>query len=128
MSAAKVAPTADALRTWINELSPALSRTVTTGVPTAVNSRIGAGVVNLLLGGRAMQRSAARSSGNFSHLVGAPGGDALQKAVALVERGDVMPVIGRTFSFSEGGEAISYHKTGRAAGKVVVVVQEADGL
>ena len=29
-----------------------------------------------------MQRSAARVSGKFSHIVGAPGGDALQKAVA----------------------------------------------
>ena len=54
--------------------------------------------------------------GSTSHaegFVAAPGGHAVQKAVALVESGEVVPVIDRTFSFAEGGEAISYHKTGR---------------
>jgi len=115
------APTVDALRTWINERPAAMAMTL--GVPTIVNSRIGGGLVNLALGGRSMQRACAKDGGGqFSHLVGAPGGDALAKAVALVEAGEIAPVIDRTFAFDQAAEAIAYHRLGRATGKVVVVV------
>ena len=71
-----------------------------------------------------MEKKTARLQGKFTHLVGAPGGDALEKVVRLVECGQIEPVIDRTFTFEEGAEAIKYHKSGRAAGKVVVVVHD----
>jgi NADPH:quinone reductase-like Zn-dependent oxidoreductase len=41
---------------------------------------------------------------------------------ALIEAGDVTPVIDRTYTLSETAEAMRYLDTGRARGKVVVTV------
>jgi len=40
----------------------------------------------------------------------------------LIERGDVTPVVGRTFSLPEAADAIRYLERGHAAGKIVVTV------
>ena len=40
----------------------------------------------------------------------------------LIEAGKVTPVIDRTFELSEAPEAIRYLETGRARGKIVIVI------
>jgi NADPH:quinone reductase-like Zn-dependent oxidoreductase len=49
------------------------------------------------------------------------GGD-LRALAELIERGDVTPVVGRTFPLVEAPDAIRYLERGHAAGKVVVTV------
>lgn len=44
---------------------------------------------------------------------------------AMVESGNVTPVIDRTYPLAETAEAIRYLETGRARGKVIVAIQEA---
>jgi NADPH:quinone reductase-like Zn-dependent oxidoreductase len=46
----------------------------------------------------------------------------LRALVELLERGDVTPVVGRTFPLIEAADAIRYLEGGHAAGKVVVTV------
>lgn len=72
-----------------------------------------------------MQRACAKHGGQFSHLVGAPGGDALAKAVALVEAGEMTPVIDRTFAFDQAAEAIAYHRLGRVRSRRAAPTRDA---
>jgi NADPH:quinone reductase-like Zn-dependent oxidoreductase len=46
----------------------------------------------------------------------------LRALAELIERGDVTPVVGRTFPLIEAADAIRYLEGGHAAGKVVVTV------
>lgn len=48
--------------------------------------------------------------------------DDLETLVAMVEAGDVSPVVGRTFSLSEVPDALGYVAEGHARGKAVVVI------
>jgi NADPH:quinone reductase-like Zn-dependent oxidoreductase len=49
-------------------------------------------------------------------------GEDLRALAELIERGDVTPVVGRTFPLIEAPDAIRYLERGHAAGKVVVTV------
>jgi NADPH:quinone reductase-like Zn-dependent oxidoreductase len=49
-------------------------------------------------------------------------GEDLRALAELIERGDVTPVVGRTFLLVEAPDAIRYLERGHAAGKVVVTV------
>ncbi|MGZ5353593.1 MAG: NAD(P)-dependent alcohol dehydrogenase [Actinomycetota bacterium] len=49
-------------------------------------------------------------------------GEDLRALAELIERGDVTPVVGRTFPLVETADAIRYLEQGHAAGKVVVTV------
>ena len=49
-------------------------------------------------------------------------GEDLRALAELIERGDVTPVVGRTFALVEAADAIRYLEQGHAAGKVVVTV------
>ena len=49
------------------------------------------------------------------------GGD-LRALAELIERGDVTPIVGRTFPLIEAADAVRLIETGHAAGKVVVTV------
>ena len=55
-------------------------------------------------------------------VVSKEGGDDLRTVTELVERGDVTPVIDRTFPLAEAAEAVRHLEQGHAAGKVVVTV------
>jgi NADPH:quinone reductase-like Zn-dependent oxidoreductase len=46
----------------------------------------------------------------------------LRALAELIERGDVTPVVGRTYSLVEAADAVRYLEHGHAAGKVVVTV------
>jgi NADPH:quinone reductase-like Zn-dependent oxidoreductase len=49
-------------------------------------------------------------------------GEDLRALAELIERGDVTPVVGRTFDLVEAADAINYLAQGHSAGKVVVTV------
>jgi NADPH:quinone reductase-like Zn-dependent oxidoreductase len=49
-------------------------------------------------------------------------GEDLRALAELIERGDVTPVVGRTYSLIEAADAIRYLEGGHATGKVVVTV------
>ncbi len=49
-------------------------------------------------------------------------GEDLRALAELIERGDVTPVVGRTYPLIEAADAIRYLEGGHAAGKVVVTV------
>jgi NADPH:quinone reductase-like Zn-dependent oxidoreductase len=49
-------------------------------------------------------------------------GEDLRALAELIERGDVTPVVGRTYPLIEAADAIRYLEGGHATGKVVVTV------
>ena len=51
-----------------------------------------------------------------------PNGDDLRALRELIETGELIPVIDRTYSLSEVPEAIGYLEKGHAGGKVVITV------
>ena len=55
-----------------------------------------------------------------------PSGAELAELAALVEAGQLVPVIDRVFPFAEADAAFAYLESGRAKGKVVVRVTDAD--
>ena len=58
------------------------------------------------------------------HLIGAPGGDALQRVADLLGTGKVRAIIDRVFPMLEVEDAIAYQKKGRCTGKVVIEVDQ----
>ena len=46
----------------------------------------------------------------------------LRALAELIERGDVTPVVGRTYPLVDAAEAIRYLERGHATGKVVVTI------
>jgi NADPH:quinone reductase-like Zn-dependent oxidoreductase len=55
-------------------------------------------------------------------VVSAEKGEDLRELAELIERGDVTPVVGRTFALVEAADAIRFLERGHAAGKVVVTI------
>ncbi|WFD18410.1 hypothetical protein MCAP1_000612 [Malassezia caprae] len=51
-------------------------------------------------------------------------GQELRHITDLIEQGKIKPVIDRTYSLSEGQQALDYVESGRAKGKVVIQVRE----
>ena len=49
-------------------------------------------------------------------------GEQLGRITALIEAGDIRPVIDRVFPFEQTNEALAYSETGRAKGKIVIKV------
>jgi NADPH:quinone reductase-like Zn-dependent oxidoreductase len=50
----------------------------------------------------------------------------LTELAALIEKGEITPVIGRRYPFSELPGAVAYQEQGHAAGKVVVTIADAE--
>ena len=66
-------------------------------------------------------RLRARANGaRYRFLFMHPSGSELAELGAMVEAGQLAPVVDRVFPFAEIGEAFAYLETGRAKGKVVV--------
>jgi alcohol dehydrogenase len=66
-------------------------------------------------------RRARAKDVHFEYLFMLPHGEQLGKIGALLEDGTIVPVIDRTFPFTETKEALAYVESGRAVGKVVIV-------
>ncbi len=60
----------------------------------------------------------------YGHVIGTGDGAIVQKLAELLEAGTLRPVIDRRYALGDAREALAYLRTGRAAGKVVVLVEE----
>jgi alcohol dehydrogenase len=88
--------------------------------------RIGAGPVVRLaiwLMGRRVYAASAKAGAGYDWSMTESDGDQLADVAALVEAGAIVPVIDRAFEFEQLPEALSYLETGRARGKVVLMVR-----
>lgn len=65
---------------------------------------------------------AARHGARYRFLFMRPSGSELAELAALAEAGTLMPVIDRSFPFDRIKEALAYLETGRAKGKVVILM------
>jgi NADPH:quinone reductase-like Zn-dependent oxidoreductase len=71
---------------------------------------------------RKVTRLAREKRARFEFLFMRPDGGQLAEIAALLEGGVIRPVLDRTFPFLETKEALAYVESGRAVGKVVVVL------
>lgn len=69
-----------------------------------------------------IRRLAARRRMHYSFFFMRPSGRQLRKLAALVDAGELRPVIDRVFPFAETKEALAYVEAGHAKGKVVIRV------
>jgi NADPH:quinone reductase-like Zn-dependent oxidoreductase len=72
---------------------------------------------------RKVDRRARERRVRFEYLFMHASGEQLEKLGALVEQGAIKPVLDRTFPFEAAAEAIAYVESGRAVGKVVIVLE-----
>jgi len=70
-----------------------------------------------------IRKSAKRHGVSYSFLFMRPSGDQLREIGALIDSGNIRPVVDRIFPFESTREALAYVETGRAKGKVVVKVR-----
>ena len=66
------------------------------------------------------RRKAKRLNTTFSFLFMKANGEELQQLTALIEAGQIRPVVDKVFPFQSTNEALAYVETGRAKGKVVI--------
>lgn len=78
-------------------------------------------VMRLLSSG--IRRKSKRLGISYSFLFMTANGGQLEKITALIEAGNIRPVVDRVFPFEKTNEALDYVQTGRAKGKVVVAVK-----
>jgi NADPH:quinone reductase-like Zn-dependent oxidoreductase len=70
-----------------------------------------------------IRRKSKRRGISYSFLFMTANGGQLAKIAALIESGDIRPVMDRVFPFERTSEALAYVDTGHAKGKVVVAVK-----
>ena len=70
-----------------------------------------------------IRRKSKRHGVSYSFLFMKPNGGQLEQIASLIEEGVIRPVVDRIFPFEETNEALAYVETGRARGKVVIVVK-----
>jgi NADPH:quinone reductase-like Zn-dependent oxidoreductase len=81
-------------------------------------------VMRLLSSG--IRRKSNRRGIGYSFLFMMASGEQLGEITALIEAGEIRPVVDRIFPFERANEALDYVDTGRAKGKVVISVKAAD--
>ncbi len=69
------------------------------------------------------RRKAKRLGTTFSFLFMRANGDQLREIAALIEAGQIRPVVDKVFPFQSTNEAMAYVESGRARGKVVIKVK-----
>lgn len=77
------------------------------------------------LGSRKILAKAKKHGVEYSFLFMRASGEQLDRLTALVEAGDIRPVVDRVFAFDDLNEALAYIDTGRAKGKIVVSLKTA---
>ncbi len=70
-----------------------------------------------------IRRKAKRRNIDYSFLFMTANGAQLARITALIETGDIRPVVDRVFPFEQTNDAMAYVETGRAKGKVVITIQ-----
>ena len=114
-------PTADALQTWLREGEWPTSK-ITLGVHSFLHSGCGGSLFQFFAGGSGLMKRCANVGGTFSHVIGTGNGDIMQILAQMLEDNSLKAVIDKEFGLADSIEAINYQKSGRCAGKVVVVV------
>lgn len=76
------------------------------------------------LGSRKIRARSRAHQVDYSFLFMQANGEQLDRITALIEAGDIRPVIDRVFPFEELNDALAYIDTGRAKGKVVVGLKQ----
>lgn len=66
------------------------------------------------------RRAARRRGVRYAFLFMRASGAQLERIAALIDSGDLRPIVDRTYPFDEAPEALAYVEAGRARGKVVV--------
>lgn len=69
-----------------------------------------------------INRLARKRGASYSFVFVYPDGDQLAEIAEFLAKGQIRPVIDKTFPFEQAIEALAYLETGRAKGKVVVVM------
>lgn len=69
-----------------------------------------------------IRKKARRHQVSYSFLFMKASGEQLRKIAALIDAGDIRPVLDKVFPFESTNEALAYVSTGRAKGKVVVSI------
>jgi NADPH:quinone reductase-like Zn-dependent oxidoreductase len=70
-----------------------------------------------------IRRQARRHRISYSFLFMRANGEQLSQITALIEAGDIRPVMDRVFPFEATNEALTYIEAGRSKGKVVVTIR-----
>ncbi|WP_454622022.1 NADP-dependent oxidoreductase [Bradyrhizobium cenepequi] len=70
-----------------------------------------------------IRRKARRHRVSYSFLFMRANGEQLSQITALIEAGDIRPIMDRVFPFEATNEALTYIEAGRSKGKVVVKVR-----
>lgn len=114
-------PTAECLRTWMEEarIKPA---DCTTGLQPFLQSRWGGNVFQWISGGSSLAAACAARQAKFAHVIGTGDGEIMAQLAELMAKGQLVASIDKKFPLSESLQAILHQKSGRAAGKVVVLV------
>ncbi len=73
---------------------------------------------------RKVDRLARQRRARFEFLFMHPSGEQLERIAALVDRGVIEPVLDKIYSLDAAAEAITYVKSGRTVGKVVIRVAD----
>ena len=97
---------------------------VTPGIHAFLHSVWGGALFELFTGARSVRRSLDKVGARYGHVIGTGDGAIVQKLAELLEAGTLRPVIDRRYALGDAREALAYLRTGRAAGKVVVLVEE----
>ena len=119
-------PTIEAMRTWLSGAGSSPddgAPTMALGIRGFIENQCGGGLINYFAGGASLQKACKAKKASFYHLIGAPQKDGVLKAIAsYLKDGKLQPVIDKVFPFDKCVEAITYQKTGRCAGKVVIEI------
>ena len=116
-------PAVTSIRTWLAE-ARVPKADVTPGIHAFLHSAWGGALFELFTGARSVRRSLDKVGARYGHVIGTGDGAIVQKLAELLEAGTLRPVIDRRYALGDAREALAYLRTGRAAGKVVVLVEE----
>eukprot|EP00732_Lithocolla_globosa_P004631 Lithocolla_globosa_v1_NODE_4370_length_1452_cov_41.826772.p1 type:complete len:378 gc:universal NODE_4370_length_1452_cov_41.826772:1317-184(-) len=114
-------PTAESLQNWLDE-SGLDSNNITIGVEPFLRSQWGGWIFQWFSGGTTLENACKKQGGSFHHVIGCGNGPIVRKIATLIESGEVKAVIDKIFVLKDSLEAIKYQKSGRAAGKVMIVM------
>jgi NADPH:quinone reductase-like Zn-dependent oxidoreductase len=73
---------------------------------------------------RGTYRQARQRNVSYEFLFMRPDGDALEKIAAMIDAGNIRPVIDSVYPFAETNAALAHVESGRAKGKVVIEVRK----
>ena len=99
------------------------SRT-TFGVQTFLGSYIGGGLFNCFSGSRSIKNACEGRGASYRTIIGTGDRRIMAALAKAMDEGKIRAVIDRRFSMDRAADALAYQRKGRAAGKVVIEINE----